>query len=170
MWRRRFGGGFGAGRSHGQALAEVAMVLPLFLAIMFGIIDLGRVIWANDVVSNAAREAARYASVNAGTVGIDTILTTEATKDQIRARARDFVVAGGINTRVTVCFSAVHIATGQQGCTGDTDEDLAGQPAAYERGNLVTVVVESDVPIFASAVMGGGPFTVRAESTVLINN
>jgi Flp pilus assembly protein TadG len=146
------------------------MVLPLFMAILFGIIDLGRVIWANDVVSNAAREGARYASVNAGTVGIELELTNEATKDQIRARAQEFVIAGGINTRVTVCFSAVHIATGEQGCTGDTDEDLEGQPAAYERGNLVTVVVESDVPIFASAVIGGGPFTVRGESTVLINN
>lgn len=138
------------------------MVLPLFMAILFGIIDLGRVIWANDVVSNAAREGARYASVNAGTVG----LTTEISKDEIRARVLEFVIAGGVDTRVTVCFSSVQIADEVQGCTGDTDQ--AGSD--YERGNLVTVVVESDVPIFASAVIGGGPFTVRAESTVLINN
>jgi Flp pilus assembly protein TadG len=142
------------------------MVLPLFLAILFGIIDIGRVIWANDVVSNAAREGARFASVNAGTIGIEMTLTGEATKDEIRARVQDFMIAAGINPRITVCFSAVHIATEQQGCTGDTDE----ANAAYERGNLVTVVVESDVPIFASAVIGGEPFTVRAESTVLINN
>jgi Flp pilus assembly protein TadG len=157
-------------RSRGQALVEAAIVAPLFFAILFGMIDLGRVIWANDVVSNAAREAARFASVNAGTVGIELVLSEEATKDEIRAHAENFVIAGGMNTRVTVCFSAVHIATGTQGCTGDDDELLGGQPAAYERGNLVTVVVESDVPIFASAVMGGAPFTVRAESTVLINN
>ena len=138
------------------------MVLPLFMAILVGIIDLGRVFWANDVVSNAAREASRYASVNAGTPG----LTTEISKDEIRARAQEFVIAGGVNTRVMVCFSSVQIAEGQHGCTGDTDE----ASAAYERGNLVTVVVESDVPIFASAVIGGGPFTVRGESTVLINN
>lgn len=160
----------GRSSSRGQALVEAAVVAPLFFAILFGIIDLGRVIWANDVVSNAAREGARYASVNAGTVGIGLVLTPEATKDQIRARVREFVIAGGINTRVEVCFSAVHIATGQQGCTGDTDEMLGGQPAAYQRGNLVTVTVWSDVPIFASAVMGGAPVTVRGESTVLINN
>jgi Flp pilus assembly protein TadG len=156
--------------ARGQALAEAAIVAPLFFAILFGIIDLGRVVWANDVVANAAREAARYASVNAGTVGINLELTAEATKDQIRERAEQFVVAGGMNTRVTVCFSAVHVSTGQQGCTGDTDEDIGGQPAAYARGNLVTVTVWSDVPIFASAVIGGTPITVRGESTVLINN
>ena len=158
MVRRRFGGR----DSRGQALVEAAIVAPIFFAILFGIIDIGRVIWANDVVSNAAREGARFASVNAGTVG----LTTEISKDDIRAHVQQFVVAGGMNTQVTVCFSAVHVATQQQGCSGDVDE--AGSD--YERGNLVTVTVLSDVPIFASAVMGGGPFTVSAESTVLINN
>ena len=41
--------------SRGQALAEVALVAPIFFLMVFGIIDLGRVIWANDVVANAAR-------------------------------------------------------------------------------------------------------------------
>ena len=50
-------------RESGQALAEAALVLPLFFAMFFGILDLGRVIWANDVVTNAAREGARFASV-----------------------------------------------------------------------------------------------------------
>ncbi len=50
-------------RSRGQGVAEFALVIPLFLVMLFGIIDLGRVIWANDALANAAREGARYASV-----------------------------------------------------------------------------------------------------------
>lgn len=146
----------------GQALVEVALVAPLFFLILFGIIDLGRVIWANDAVANAAREGARYASVHGGTVG----LTTQASKDDIRAHTGGFVIAGGTDTTVNVCISAVHIADEQQGCTGDADE--AG--AEYERGNLVTVTVESHVPIIVGAIIGSGTFAVRAESTVLINN
>ena len=150
-------------RSEGQALVEVALVIPLFFALLFAIIDMGRAIWANDVVANAAREGARYASVNAGTPGVGTF---PVTKDEIRARAQEFVIAGGVDTRVTVCFSAVNIASQQPGCSGNVDE--AG--VNFVRGNLVTVTVESDVPIFYGPLIGSERLTVRGESTVLINN
>lgn len=129
----------------------------------FGIIDLARVIWANDVVANAAREGARFASVNAGSIPN---LTTQATPDEIRAHAQQFVIASGFGTTVTVCFSGVHIASETVGCTGDVSEVGAG----YERGNLVTVRVESRVPVLAGALVGRGEFVVTGESTVLINN
>ena len=88
------------------------------------------------------------------------------------ARNAEWLLDGGMGglvgtgTTVGVCFSAVRIATAQQGCTGDTDE----ANAEYRRGNLVTVTVSSDVPLIVSAIFGGQPFTVTAESTVLINN
>jgi Flp pilus assembly protein TadG len=149
-------------RSTGQALTEVALVLPLFFAVVFGVIDIGRVIWANDAVASAAREGARFASVHAGTV----TLTTEASKDEIREHAEGFVIAGGVDTVVTVCFSTVQIASQVQGCSGDDDQ----ANAHYERGSLVTVNVETRVPMIVGAMIGLGDFTVSGESTVLINN
>jgi Flp pilus assembly protein TadG len=149
-------------RDAGQAIAEVALVAPLFFLMFFGIVDIARVIWANDVLASAAREGARYASVSAGTP----TLTTQVTKDEIRARALDSVIAGGVGTSVTVCFSAVHVASQTAGCTGDVDEAGAG----YGRGNLVTVRVQSHVPVFTGALLGFGTFTVSGESVVLINN
>jgi Flp pilus assembly protein TadG len=149
--------------SEGQALVEVALVAPLFFLMVFGIIDLGRIIWANDVVGNAAREGARFASVHAGLAGY----TVTATPDQIREHAEGFVIAGGTDTAVTVCFSSIeNVASQQRGCSGDQSEDGAD----YRRGNLVTVRVESHVPVIITAILGGGPFTVAGESTVLINN
>jgi Flp pilus assembly protein TadG len=147
-------------RSGGQALAEVALVAPLFFLMVFGIIDLGRVIWANDVVASAAREGARYASVHAGFGN----LTDDVTKDDIKAHATQFVIAGGMNVTVTVCFSEVNIATQQAGCTGDADQ------SGYERGNLVTVTVTSHVPTVIRSLFGAGDWAVSGESTVLINN
>jgi len=150
-------------RDRGQALVEVALVAPLFFLMFFGIIDLARVIWANDVIANAAREGARFASVNAGSIPNH---GAEATMDEIRAAALGFVVAGGSGTTVTVCFSKVHIASETVGCTGDVSE----VGAEYASGNLVTVRVVSSVPVLAGALVGHGDFVVSGESTVLINN
>ena len=144
------------------------MVLPLFLLLVFGMIDLGRVIWANDIVANAAREGARYASVNAGTLITGT--ETEATKDQIRTHVQGFVVAGGVNTQVTVCYSYVSIAAETAVCSGDTDQVVGTNTALFQKGNLVTVRVSSQVPGLLVGAIASGTMTVRGESTVLINN
>ena len=47
----------------GQTLIELALVLPILLMLVFGIIEFGRVFNAYVLVSNASREGARQASV-----------------------------------------------------------------------------------------------------------
>ena len=47
---------------HGQALVEMALVLPLLLLLLFGVIEMGRVGYAYITVSNAAREGGRMAT------------------------------------------------------------------------------------------------------------
>jgi hypothetical protein len=53
-----------ARRIHGQALVEFALILPVLLLILFGTVDAGRLIFAYNAVSNAAREGGRTAIVN----------------------------------------------------------------------------------------------------------
>ena len=52
--------------SRGQALVETALILPIFLALMLGIVDMGRAVWATTSLASAAREAARFAIVHGG--------------------------------------------------------------------------------------------------------
>ena len=56
------------GHSLGQGLVEFALVLPVFLLILFGLIDMGRYVFLNSVLSQAAREAARVGAVEASWV------------------------------------------------------------------------------------------------------
>jgi Flp pilus assembly protein TadG len=42
---------------------EFALVLPIFLLILFGIIDIGRYVYITNAFNEAAREGARYGSV-----------------------------------------------------------------------------------------------------------
>jgi Flp pilus assembly protein TadG len=50
-------------KTRGQTLVEFALVLPIFLLVLFGIIDAGRLVYQNTTLSQAAREGARLASV-----------------------------------------------------------------------------------------------------------
>ena len=48
----------------GQALVETALVLPIFLAVVFGTLVFGLWLFYQQQVTNAAREMARYAAVH----------------------------------------------------------------------------------------------------------
>jgi Flp pilus assembly protein TadG len=48
----------------GQALAEFALVAPIFFLLLFGIIEAGRFIFYYEILNNATREGARYAIVH----------------------------------------------------------------------------------------------------------
>lgn len=53
-------------KPRGQAMVEFALILPVFLLLLVGLFDLGRVIWVNDTLATAAREAGRFAIVHGG--------------------------------------------------------------------------------------------------------
>lgn len=54
-------------RRSGQALVEFALVLPLFLMVLFSIISFGLYVFYNQQLANAAREGARWAVVHSAT-------------------------------------------------------------------------------------------------------
>ena len=47
-----------------QSLVEFAILLPIFLLVVLGIFDLGRVIYTLSALHNAAREGARYGAIH----------------------------------------------------------------------------------------------------------
>jgi Flp pilus assembly protein TadG len=61
----------GRKRRSGQALVEFAMVIPVFLFMLCGLIDLARFVYLNSTLSQAAREGARAGSVAASYRGSD---------------------------------------------------------------------------------------------------
>src|SRR4026208_1876161 len=53
-------------KPRGQAMVEFALVIPVFILLMIGLFDFGRVVWVNDTLATASREAVRYAIVHGG--------------------------------------------------------------------------------------------------------
>ena len=54
-------------RSNAQAMVEFAIVAPILFALLFGVFEFGRMVFVYSAVTNASREAVRYASA----VGLD---------------------------------------------------------------------------------------------------
>lgn len=110
-------------RAHGQAVVELALVIPLLMILIFGAWELGRVMDAWIIITNASREGARVAARG-------------ATVDQIRQRVSDYLTEGYGNR------------IGQQGdITFDpTRIEVTGAGAA--KGDPVTVRVPAAVRIF----------------------
>jgi TadE-like protein len=59
--------------AHGQAMVELALIFPLFILVFFGIIVLGIGVFYQQQLTNAAREAARYASIHSGSASKPTV-------------------------------------------------------------------------------------------------
>lgn len=78
-----------ADRDRGAAAVELALVLPLLLLMLFGIIDFGRMLNAQITLTEAAREGARAVSlgldpaprVAAATRGVEVTVDTEPCPD-----------------------------------------------------------------------------------------
>ncbi len=47
-----------------QSLVEFALILPIFLLIVTGLVDLARAVWQENTLAYAAREGTRYAIVH----------------------------------------------------------------------------------------------------------
>ena len=65
------------GSSRGQTLVELALIAPLFFMVLFGIVILGLGVFYQQQVTNAAREAARYAAIHSATAQCPTASTLD---------------------------------------------------------------------------------------------
>jgi hypothetical protein len=54
----------------GQALVEFALVFPIFFLMLMGLVDVGRFVYTDSTLSQAAREGARVGAVEAGWIGV----------------------------------------------------------------------------------------------------
>ena len=95
----------------GQSLIEFALILPLFVLIVAGIFDLGRAFYSSITITNAAREGARYGTLNPDySQGMCDTAWTEAANSGIDST--NSIVTLSCNNTVT-CNT---FGTGSAGC------------------------------------------------------
>jgi len=98
------------GADQGSAAVEFALVLPVLLLILFGIIDFGRMMNARIVISQAAHEGARAVAI-----GADPATVSQVVGRALGSVGADFTVVqdcaadpdGDAEVEVTYAFSYV---------------------------------------------------------------
>src|SRR5262245_9929237 len=97
-------------RQHGQTLVEFALVVLIFLGIVFGILEFSRALWTYNTIVQATRAGARFAVVEMPS------LTNAGIKNFVvyhNAAGTGSPVAPGLNTsNVTVTYTRIDPSTG----------------------------------------------------------
>jgi TadE-like protein len=100
-------------RGRGQALVELALVVPLLLLFAFGTLGVSRVVRAHMALSAAAHEAARAAALSPLPLGPDRGETTDAKAAGVTAGQRVAAGFGLLKAEVKITFdNGDHIQPG----------------------------------------------------------
>ena len=175
----------------GQALAEFALVIPVFLMLLFGLLDVGRAVYANSVLSQAAREGARLGAAEASWVGVPdpgcvshagAITSTNPGAHVCPATATDLkthITDAATGMAVSVGPIDVHVSCNggtayDPAPTGDWTDGLGGDgnacTLAGSTGDVVSVrTVHTHrliTPIISSWM---GPLTLSGSASMTIN-
>lgn len=166
----------GAGRHHpglGQTLVEFALVIPLFLVLLLGLIDLARFVYLNNTLAQVAREGARLASVQAAWIGYSGASCSIPVPDLDPAPGSPCPAsAADFRTRVGQAVNRNSVGLGQIdssqiaiSCAALDDGCASGNGS----GSEVTVVVSYTFSVLTPIV---GQFTnvpLSASATMVIN-
>jgi Flp pilus assembly protein TadG len=79
-------------RERGQDLIEYALILPVLLLLIFGVVELALIFFSYNTISDAAREAARW--------GVIVDAGVYRTEPNIEAKAREVTEAARLYTAV----------------------------------------------------------------------
>lgn len=137
--------------SRGQALAEFAIVFPVFMLMLGGLIQFGIIFWAQNTLTQVARDTGRYAATQQSCDSV-------AARDLIVAKAKAVAANSSLigyrpnawgNDAVTVAWSKEAGAS----CPPRSNQEVA----------WVTITLRHRAPIFFPWIPGNGNLSTTAE-------
>jgi Flp pilus assembly protein TadG len=108
-------------RMRGQGLVEFSLALIPFLMILMGIVDLGRGIYMNNGVAEAAREMARVTAVHPG------VVLGDSAETQAVIGTQKNLVPGLASPGATISFTCTNfngVAMTGAGCRGTSTDKV----------------------------------------------
>ncbi|MFA5872999.1 MAG: TadE family protein [Anaerolineales bacterium] len=140
------------GRQNAQGMVEFALVMPILLLVIYGVLEVGRLIFTFSIVASASREAARYGSATGLNISGGILRYRDCTG--IRAAAQNVDFLGVIDDpNITITFDHGPGSGSFSGCP----------PASVATGDRIVVLVTTQFAPLA-AIVRLSPMTIRSAS------
>ena len=123
-------------KEQGSAMVETALIMIVLSMILFGLIEMCLALYSYHFVSDAAREASRYAMVHGSACKVSGVSCT-VTTGQIQTYVRNLGFPGIKPTATVTTTYAAYPAGGT----------CSPSAACNNPGNLVTVLVSYNFPV-----------------------
>ncbi len=155
----------------GQSMVEMAFVLPLFLALVFAIIEMGRAWAAKQSLTIAAREGARILVLPYG-AGL-----TYSTESDLQTAAINTVKASmtssGVPVTPTTQITLVRIKPGNDGAYNTADDQIEPNYTSGIRGERVGIQIsypfDTPLPIILGMFNNGRPDDLPPQTGVVMS-
>jgi Flp pilus assembly protein TadG len=143
-------------RRLGATLLEAAITLPIFLLLVFGVLDLGIAVARYNTLAEAARTGARLAIVHGADAPSEMAAWDSSSAEE------------GIKSSIGDLMAAMGLGPDDYDVTVTYEQDADGNDMNAP-GNVVTVAVSSDFsPV--TYVIGDQQLTLTASSRMYISN
>lgn len=87
----------------GTAAVELAVIAPLVIALLVGLLEVGRMVQVNEIISNAAREGARNASTGVNTYA------------NVQTVVQNYLTNAGITNQTGLVINVYDVTQGNSG-------------------------------------------------------
>jgi Flp pilus assembly protein TadG len=132
----------------GTTIVEMTVVVTIFTMMMFGILEYCLIVYASNLIDNAAREGARYAVVNAS----DATLISD-TQTYVKS------LMGGLDKNLSGYACNVYLA--------DTNGNNIGAPTGAKFGQYICVDVSANYVPITPGLIYLNKFTIRSKSSMI---
>ena len=135
-------------RSRGQSLAEFAIVFPVLMLVLGGIIQFGIIFWAQNTLTQVARDTGRWAASQQGDCKTNVATERQAIIDKANAIAQQSSLIG-YNT--TLPWTSGNVTVSWQ-----VPPSEPCPPTSNAMTSSVSITITHQVPIFFPFIPGNG--------------
>ena len=143
-------------REMGQAMVEIAFLMPLFLVMVIGIIEVGRLWAAKQALTHAAREGTRVLVLPYG-AGLTYTTETEV-QTAAQTTVSNYMNTSGIPVANSTTITLIRLTAGPDNALGTADDVVEKNYTNGTRGDRVGVLVKYkfDTPFSGMLAMFSG--------------
>jgi Flp pilus assembly protein TadG len=160
-------------KTKAQAMVEFAIVLPLLLLLLYGILEAGRLLFIYSTVVTASRQAVRYGSATGQ--GLSTTIPRYQDCAGIRLAAQKVDFLNSFNDDdIVIKYDTGPGSTPTTYCTGAADTSFIPSNANTNR-LLVTIdgdylpIIPKMIPFIQRSVATGNPIKALSARTILVS-